>query len=146
MSMDIHLASVRRALKPRREPYWAAPIERGKFVGFRKLDNNTGTWIVRGRDESGRHQYRSLGYATEAFGFDEAKKAARVWFKLLESGISSDVITVADACRQYVEDRKREKGAATAHDAEIRFKKIIYDNPHGLPSSRANNRAVGSFD
>ena len=131
MSVEIHLSSIRKGLKPRREPYWGAPIARGEFIGFRKLDAESGTWIARMRNEGGHQVYRSLGRVSEAFDFDKAKEAARLWFKLRESGISDDVLTVADACRQYVEDRKREKGAATAHDAEMRFKRTIYDNPIG---------------
>lgn len=131
MSVNIHLASVRNKLKPRREPYWGAPIARGKYIGFRKLDVEAGAWIARSRDENGRQAYRSLGRVSEDFDFDKAKETAREWFKLRESGISDDVITVADACKQYVEDRKREKGAATAHDAEMRFKRTIYSNSMG---------------
>lgn len=65
MSKDIHKVRVRNALKPRREPYWATPIARGKFVGFRKIDATTGTWIARLRDEGGRQQYKSLGYVSD---------------------------------------------------------------------------------
>lgn len=38
---------------------------------------------------------------------------------------------MADACRQYVEDRRSEKGAATAHDAEMRFKRTVYKTSFG---------------
>lgn len=131
VSKDLHKARVRNVLKPRREPYWAAPIARGKFIGLRKIDAETGTWIARMRDEAGRQQYKSLGYVTAAFDFDQAKAAAEQWFKTREAGVTSDVVTVADACRQYVEDRKREKGAATAHDAEMRFRRTVYSTPFG---------------
>lgn len=131
MSVNIHLASVRNKLKPRREPYWGAPIARGNYIGFRKFDVEAGAWIARSRDENGRQAYRSLGRVSDDFDFDKAKETAREWFKLRESGISDDVITVADACRQYVEDRKREKGATTAHDAAMRFKRTIYSDPMG---------------
>jgi integrase len=134
VSVDIHLASIRRALSARREPYWAAPIARGKFIGFRKLTADTGTWIARRRDDSGRQEYRSLGMVSETFDFDKAKDAARAWFKVRESGVTDELVTVADACRAYVEDRVREKGAATGHDAEMRFRRTIYDNPLGARS------------
>lgn len=131
MSIDIHLASVRRSLAPRREPYWAAPIARGKFIGYRKTDDESGTWIARMRDENGKQIYRSLGRVSDDFDFDKAKEAARNWYKLREAGVSDEVVTVADACREYVEDRKREKGAANAHDTEMRFERLIYDKPIG---------------
>lgn len=131
MSVSIHLSSVRKSLAPRREPYWAAPIARGRFIGFRKIDADSGTWIARMRDESGRQWYRSLGRVSDAFDFDRAKEEAGRWFKLRESGVSDDVVSVADACRQYVEDRRREKSEATAHDAEMRFRRTIYDHALG---------------
>lgn len=152
MSVEIHLAGVRRSLKPRREPYWAAPIARGKFIGYRKIDDDAGTWIARRRDDSGRQEYRSLGLVSEAFDFDKAKEAARAWFKVRETGVTDELVTVADACRAYVEDRKIEKGEATAHDAEMRFRRTIYDNPLGArslmklktPHIKAWRQAIGS--
>lgn len=131
MSYELHKVRVRNSLKPRREPYWSAPIAKGKFLGLRKIDDSTGTWIARLRDESGQQQYKSLGYLTESFGFDEAKAKAEEWFRVKESGISDEVVTVADACKEYVKDRKREKGEATAHDAEMRFQRTVYDTSFG---------------
>lgn len=131
MSVNIHLSSVRKALPPRREPYWAAPIERGKYVGFRKISETSGTWIARMRDETGRQHYRALGTVTSDFDFDKAKEAARRWFKQREAGIRDDLVTVADACRQYVEELRREKGEASAHDAEMRFRRTVYSHPIG---------------
>src|SRR5690348_5649935 len=59
---NIDRSTTRDKLEPRREPYWGAPIERGLFIGFRKLDAG-GTWIARWRDEDGRQRYQSLGHA-----------------------------------------------------------------------------------
>ncbi len=70
------------------------------------------------RDEDGSRTIASLGYVSDAFGFDEAKAAAEAWFKNRESGVTDEVVTVEDACREYVTDRRREKGEATGHDAE----------------------------
>lgn len=131
MSENVHLSRIRKSLKPRREPYWAAPIARGRFVGFRKIDAETGTWIARMRDEGGKQQYKSLGYVSESFGFDEAKAESEKWFKTREAGITDDVVSVADACRAYVEDRRREKGEGTAHDADMRFRRTVYGTPFG---------------
>jgi integrase len=118
-------------LAARREPYWGAPIAQGQHVGFRKISADAGTWIARYRAEGGVQEYRSLGSATDQFGFDQAKTAAIAWFKLKEAGISGAVTTVADACREYVTDRRREKGEATAHDAQMRFERTVDDNPLG---------------
>jgi len=131
VSFAVHKVTVRKSLAPRREPYWAAPIARGKFIGFRKIDDDSGTWIARMRDEAGRQQYRSLGIVTPAFDYDQAKEAAERWFELLETGVSAQVVTVADACRAYVTDRRSEKGDATARDAEARFERTIYKNAFG---------------
>ena len=40
-------------------------------------------------------------------------------------------LTVADACRRYVDNRRRTKGEATAHDAEVRFEATVYRHPLG---------------
>ena len=39
--------------------------------------------------------------------------------------------TVEDACKAYVEDRRREKGEKTAADAEWRFKYTVYGTEFG---------------
>jgi len=132
VSIEIHKSGVRKSLTPRREPYWAAPIARGKYIGFRKIDTQSGSWIARLRDDNGRQQYNSLGYVTDTFDYDQAQQAAERWFKSREAGITDDVVTVADACREYVVDRRREKGAECAHDAEMRFKRTINGKTFGL--------------
>ena len=40
-------------------------------------------------------------------------------------------MTVAEACRQYVEDRRARKGELSANDAEGRFKRHVYDAEMG---------------
>src|SRR5882762_9629095 len=126
VSLDLHLRRVIAGLKPRREPYWGAPIATGQALGFRRIDDKTGTWIARIQNApdsgaSSRYSYKALGLDAGGFGFEEAKAAAVHWFKNRDAGVTDDVLTVADACREYVTDRKREKGVATARDAEARF-------------------------
>jgi integrase len=121
---DIDKARVRSRLDARREPYWGAPIERGLFVGYRKTDAG-GTWIARQRDDDGKQRYQSIDHA-DAMPYDDAVKAARAWAKSLQAGIdTSEVQTVGDACRAYVEDRRREVGDANADDAAGRFARTI---------------------
>jgi integrase len=98
---------------------------------LRKIDAERATWIARLRDDAGRQAYHSIGYATDVLEFDQAKAAAEAWFKTRESGVTDQVVTVADACRAYVEDRRREKGDATAHDAEKRFERTVYKTGFG---------------
>jgi hypothetical protein len=131
MSHKLQNSSVRKDLPPRREPYWAAPIAKGKYIGLRKIDAQRAPWIARLRDDAGRQAYHSLGYLSDAFDFDRAKAEAEAWFRKREVGISDEVVTVTDACREYVKDRRREKGEATAHDAKKRFERTVYKTTFG---------------
>jgi hypothetical protein len=108
--IELHKVRVRAALEPRREPYWGPAIGRGQVVGFRKIDADTGSWIARTRDESGRKIYRKLGYLTDTFSYEEARAAALKWFEGRDGGITDEVITIADACSEYVPDRCVRKG------------------------------------
>jgi hypothetical protein len=89
---------------------------------LRKIDAERATWIARLRDDAGRQASHSIGYAPAP---------AEAWFKTRESGVTDEVVTVGDACRAYVEDGRREKGAATAHDAEKRFQRTVYKTGFG---------------
>lgn len=127
---DIEKVTVQRGLAPRREPYWGVRLSHGLFLGFRRLDQG-GTWIVRHRDDEGRQRYHSIGYADDV-SYDEAVKAARQWAKQVHAGVdTSEVQTVADACRAYVADRRREKGDANADDAAGRFSRTVYRHAIG---------------
>lgn len=130
-SIEIHKAGVRRALKPRREPYWGPPLARGRYVGFRKISAEVGSWIARARDDDGRQRYHSIGLAAPGLDYDTACNEARRWFQDLEAGVSGESITVAQACRDYVADRQLEKGEASARDAERRFARTVYDHDLG---------------
>jgi integrase len=137
MAHELHKVKVRDALEPRREPYWGAPLGRGRVLGFRKIDADTGSWVARMRTETGQKVYKSLGFLTEAFRYEEAKAKAEEWFAQRDAGVSDDTITVTAACREYVDDRRREKGEATAHDAEMRFKRTVYKSAFGsIPVSK----------
>lgn len=127
---SIDKARIRSRLAARREPYWGAPIARGLFVGFRKLEHG-GTWIARVRDEDGRQRYISIGHA-DAIPYDDAVKAAHAWAKQVDAGVdTSEVQTVKEACKAYVADRRREVGDANADDADGRFKRNVYDRAIG---------------
>jgi integrase len=135
-SQQLHKISILKALEPRAAPYWAAPIARGRFVGYRKIAADKGTWIARMRGPDGRQKYQSLGWATAAFDFDHAKVAAAEWFKLQDSGITatSEVATVADACRAYVKSLTATNGAKSGRDAELRLKRTVYKSDLGRKS------------
>lgn len=132
MAHEIHKSRVRSALKPRREPYWAAPIAQGRFLGFRKIDEQRGSWVARLRDDAGAQHYRALGALSPTLGFDEAKAAALTVFDAHDAGVKASTrATVETACKEYVEDRRREKGETTARDAEARFERTVYDTEFG---------------
>lgn len=123
----------RAGLTPRNDPYWGAKIDRGLFVGYRRLAFG-GNWIARWRNDEGRQEYQPLGQVDESnpATYDEAKAAARTWLKKMRAGVrSKNVTTVADACREYVENRRKEKGEATATDAEQRFMRTVYGHALG---------------
>jgi len=145
-SIEIHKAGVRRAVRPRREPYWGPPLARGHYVGFRKIADGEGSWIARAREEDGHQRYKSLGIATPALDYDAACKEARRWFADLEAGVSDEAITIAQACREYVDDRRHEKGEATARDAEMRFARTVYDTELGRrPLSKVRTNHILSW-
>ena len=131
LSTALHLASVRNRLQPRREPYWGPPLEQGRFVGVRKRDDGTCTWIARLRDDDGRQKYRSLGQVTDKFNQTAAKHAAEDWFRNYDIDVVDKPLTVAQACREYVADLEVEDRYDTAHDAGMRFKRTVYDHPIG---------------
>lgn len=131
MSTAIHLTIARNQLAPRREPYWGPPIEQGRFVGVRKLEDGTCTWIARLRDDDGRQKYRSLGQATNKFNHTAAKHAAEDWFRNYDVDVVDTPLTVAQACSEYVADLKAENRTDTAHEADMRFKRTVYDHSIG---------------
>jgi len=126
----IDKARVRNSLAPRREPYWGVPIERGLFVGFRKLEQG-GTWIARLRDEDGRQRYQSFGHA-DVVDYEDAAAKARAWRKSLAAGVeSTGTETVEDACKAYVTDLRNDGREDAAADAEGRFKRTVYGTAFG---------------
>lgn len=127
---ELHKVTVRNKLKSRREPYWGAPVERGLFVGYRRLEHG-GSWVVRYRTDDGQ-RHLSLGIASEENDYEAAKREARRWRKTIDAGVSnSDVQTVADACADYVKTLRAGKRAATAADAERRFLRTVDNDPLG---------------
>ncbi|NYT58231.1 site-specific integrase [Alcaligenaceae bacterium] len=126
MANSIKSVAGRKKMLPRREPYWDR-IEAGSFLGYRKLNDGTGTWIARWRTEEGSQKYCALGSHQT---YDDAAKAAREWFVQCSGG-STETVDVEEACKRYVADRRTEKGDATAKDAEGRFKRLVFGTKFG---------------
>lgn len=128
---DIDKARVRNELEPRREPYWGAPVERGLFVGFRRLEQG-GNWVARYRNEEGRQVYRALGPVTPTNDYEAAKQEARRWRRSVDDGVLVDrTLTVADVCSQYADALEAEGRLRAAHDSRKRFRRIVEDDPIG---------------
>jgi len=128
---DIDKATVRNRLAPRREPYWGAPVERGLFVGFRRLAQG-GNWIARYHRDDRSHVYHSLGPVTAANDYENAKREARRWRRTVDAGVQTDrVPTVADACRDYTAALEASGRKRAATDARKLFERIVYADPIG---------------
>ena len=121
---NIRSKTARAKLKARREPHWQ-PLKAGRALGYRKMPSGTESWVARLRSgETGKQSYRALGKLTDTFCYDEALAAAEGWFAERDAGVVIDgPFTVADACREYVAELRREKRTKAAEDAEWRFKR-----------------------
>ena len=133
MSYRINTASGRDRLEPRREPYWGTPLDRGRSLGYRKIDQGRGTWIARSRDpETGKQHYQALKQVS-ASDFYAATAAAKAWFKMLDAGVTQNgPFTVAAACREYLQELERGGRAKAAADAAWRFRRgAVYGMKEG---------------
>lgn len=126
MSVQIDTPTARKLLTPRDDPYFQR-LEQGAYIGYRKLDKNCGTWVARWRNEEGKNVSKTLGTFDT---FDLACKAVRDWIKNAKGGVT-EVITVEEACKRYVINRRIEKGDKNADDAEGRFNRTVYGKPIG---------------
>src|SRR5690606_3651946 len=128
---DIDKATVRNKLPPRREPYWGAPVERGLYVGFRRLAQG-GNWIARYHTEDRRHVYHSLGPVSAENDYEAAARAAKRWRRTVDAGVQADrVLTVADVVDQYADALEAEGRAAAAIDARKRFQRTVHGDALG---------------
>jgi integrase len=128
----INTVGARDALKPRHTAYWHR-VRKGSYLGFRKVSaTSPGAWLARFRNEdTGKQLLHSLGKfdkipANERF--DAAMREGELWFKHMGSGGSGEVLTVADACCEYVTDLRQKKRDKAADDAAGRFKRWVYPN------------------
>lgn len=127
----IDKATVRNKLEARREPYWGAPVERGLFVGFRRLEHG-GNWIARLRTEDGKQVYQSLGAVTPEYDYEAAKRDARRWRRAKDAGVKTEAPpTVSDVCTDYTKALEAEGRTRSSVDAQKRFDRIVHRDPIG---------------
>ncbi|WP_186111664.1 tyrosine-type recombinase/integrase [Burkholderia gladioli] len=126
MAANLKSKTARAKLVPQREPYWER-LSLGVHIGYRKAVGTGGTWIGRRKGEDGRYQFHSHG-GDAVLEYDDARRAVIVWNEELTSGVlhARKELTVAEVCRRYVDNRRVEKGANTAYDAEKRFMRYVY--------------------
>jgi len=127
MADRVDSKNARSKLEVRREPYWHQ-LRTGGHLGYRKLEQGEGTWVAKWRDAAtGKRHYKALGTIIDEgkpTAFDKARKEANRWFDDLEGGVSPDVVTVRDACDQYIKAIRRtdeKKANRTAAD----FRRLI---------------------
>jgi len=68
---------------PRNEAYWSK-LAVGPYLGYRKLDDGTGTWNGRYRGDDGKQQFKTLG--DKLASYDAAADAVRAWAKGFPKG------------------------------------------------------------
>lgn len=121
-TINLKSKTSREALKPRRDPYFVA-LRTGVYVGFRRLAEGDGTWIARRLVPGSKaYQFKSLGTLPS---YDEAVKLTDAWAGAVDMGVSHKTATVSEACTAYVKHLKAHKTAASAADAEGRFKRLV---------------------
>ena len=152
MATKIDTVSAREKLKVRREPYWHR-VAKGVAVGYRKMTPAPGgAWVARMLDDAtGKQKYHSLGNFSDlidSLRFDAAQAAAHAWFTHMGQGGSTDMVTVRQACEDYVEHLRTERRKpAAADDAEGRFKRWVYSNAKlsGTPMQKLTAAQVGAW-
>lgn len=148
MTHKIDTVTARSRLAPRREPYWHK-VQKGCFLGFRRMTTTTGTWIARMLDDDTKVQsYHALGDFTDAPDhqrFELALVKAREWFAHRSAGGSRKVITVKECCEEYVKKLTNDQRPKTAADAEARFKRWVYPNKR-LGQTPVNKLTVNQLE
>lgn len=98
--------TARLRLKARREPYWR-PLEKGRAIGYRRLDGKAGTWIAKRADGRAR-RLQALGTADDlddaGMSFAAAQAAARAWFAKAAAGGEEEAATGPYTVRQAAAD------------------------------------------
>lgn len=121
----------RKKLQARREPHWQR-LTSLCYLGYRKTDEDTGTWVMRTQAEGkSERKYKALGAFAEVPDhkrFDAAKKAVESHLAHLENGGTAEVITVGKACERLVQKYRNDNREAAAKDAEGRFKRWVHAN------------------
>lgn len=142
MANNIKSATGRKALVPRREPYWER-LSKGLFVGYRAHEVGKGTWVARLRDEDGKQKYHALGSFDD---FDHAAKAAQKWADAAVQGVRVFDTTVADACKAYLDWLKLNRAVTTVKLVDSCFTRLVYSKAIGkIALNKMQTRHVAAW-
>lgn len=126
----IDTAKGRRALSPRREPYWRKLATR-QHLGFRKLESGEGRWIARWTSSDRKFIYQALGDDV-TLSFDQATERAREYFCKWESD-SDTKYTLRQAIEDYCRHLEIDRTPRAAREARQRFFKHTADTLLTIP-------------
>ena len=142
MAQNIKSATGRKALEPRREPYWER-LSKGVFLGYRATESGKGNWIARLRDDYGKQKYNALGTFDD---FDSAAREAVKWAESVSQGVEVFDTTVSQACDTYLAWLKLNRAATTVKLVESCFRRFVTDQPIGkIPLSKLQTRHVRTW-
>lgn len=128
----IDQSGARKKLAVRRAPHWGSVVGEPRVTLGVRVTKAGQYWIARALPEGSTHRFESFGLVTDENDYLTACERAREWGRQLLAEIDTSVCkTVADACKLYVEDRRRVKGKATARDAELRFQRTVDEHTIG---------------
>lgn len=129
-TINLTTVSGRERLKPRREPYYVKLLQRC-YLGFRKMSGDSqGTWVARYTPEetnkAKKTSFGALDHRPPSERYAAAKEAAEAWFKHLGAGGSPEIVTVREACENYVKHVRSLKGKAKGDEIEARFERWVH--------------------
>ncbi|ALJ34269.1 site-specific integrase [Azospirillum brasilense] len=127
---DTRSKTARAKLAPRREPYWAR-LAKGSYLGYRRLKEGAGSWLVRHRDALGTQHFDALGQADDALEadgagvltFDQASARARRWCEAkaaAEAGVRRGPYTVAQCLEDYLDYVKTHRKSVKHLDTYVK--------------------------
>lgn len=125
---DLSNRTTRDTLPVRSEPHWQR-ITTGYSLGYRRTDSGNHTWVALYRMDCEKKSHKLGREATMTHA--QAMKEANKFFSACEKGSAPTALTVEDACRAYVDDRRMMKGEACAADADKRFVSRVYGKEIG---------------
>ena len=140
-SARLETRSARAKLRQQGKPHWV-PLGRGLALGYRKIANGAGRWVVRRADGHGANWTKAFAHADDfepsngdsILTYLEAQQAARAIAR--GDGTSGGIVTVRDAIDRYAADLRTRGGRPyNAKLAAIHLPSSLLQKPVGRPLS-----------